>query len=140
MTTASEPTITRFAIGTKVVVERRIEVVDIDRFANFSGDTSAIHMDSATAIARGFTGRVAHGMLLAAWVSSIVGTKLPGDCGVLQSSNFAFRAPVVPPDVLTITIEVAGKSESVAQLKLAVTVVRSDGVVAMTGDLRSIVK
>jgi 3-hydroxybutyryl-CoA dehydratase len=140
MTSAVVPAITQFAVGTKVVVERRIVVADIDRFATLSGDTSAIHMDEKAAIARGFSGRVVHGMLLAAWVSAIIGTELPGDCGVLQSANFSFRAPVLPPDVVTITVEITGKSEGVGQLKLAVNIVRSDGVVAMTGDLRSIVR
>ena len=130
--------IDRFAVGDSVTIERAISVADIDSFAELSGDTSAIHMSTVTE--RGFNGRVAHGLLLGAWVSAIIGTQLPGDCGVLQTINLAFRAPVIPPDVLKITVAVTGKSEAVGQLKLSIKIERNDGVVAATGEARSIVR
>jgi acyl dehydratase len=129
-----------FAVGDGVTIEQAISVEDIDRFAALSGDTSAIHMSADAAGARGFGGRVAHGLLLGAWVSAIIGTRLPGDCGVLQTINFAFREPVIPPDLLKITVAVAGKSEAVGQLKLSIRIERSDGVVAATGEARSIIR
>jgi acyl dehydratase len=137
---SSEGKIDRFAAGDSVTIEQAIGVGDIDRFAELSGDTSAIHMSADAAAYRGFSGRVAHGMLLGAWVSAVIGTRLPGDCGVLQTINFAFRAPVIPPDMLKITVSVAGKSEAVGQLKLSIRVERSDGVVAATGEARSIIR
>jgi acyl dehydratase len=137
----NEPSaITRFAIGDSVTVRQPVRIDDVDRFAALSGDTSAIHMSADAAVARGFEGRITHGVLLAAWVSSIIGTKLPGDCGVLQSINLAFRAPVIPPDELQITVAVTGKSEAVSQLKLSIKIERSDGVLAATGEARSILK
>ncbi len=105
----SERNIDRFAVGDSVTIERAISVEDIDRFAELSGDRSAIHMSAEAAAERGFSGRVGHGLLLGAWVSSIIGTRLPGDCGILQTIAFAFRAPVIPPDMLKITISVTGK-------------------------------
>jgi acyl dehydratase len=137
---SSEGKIDRFAVGDSVTIEQTIRVEDIDRFAELSGDISAIHMSADVAVNRGFGGRVAHGLLLGAWVSAIIGTRLPGDCGVLQTINFAFRAPVVPPDRMRITVTVAGKSEAVSQLKLSIRIERSDGVVAATGEARSIIR
>jgi acyl dehydratase len=132
--------IDRFVVGDSVTIEQTIRVEDIDRFAELSGDMSAIHMSADAAASRGFRGRVAHGLLLGAWVSAVVGTRLPGDCGVLQTITFAFRAPVVPPDLLRITVTVTGKSEAVSQLKLSIKIERSDGVVAATGEARSIIR
>ena len=137
---SSERKIDQFVVGDSVTIEQTIRVEDIDRFAELSGDMSAIHMSEGAAANRGFGGRVAHGLLLGAWVSAIVGTRLPGDCGVLQTIAFSFRAPVVPPDLLKITVTVAGKSEAVSQLKLSIKIERSDGVVAATGEARSIIR
>jgi acyl dehydratase len=135
-----ERKIDRFVVGDSATIEQAIRVEDVDRFAELSGDSSAIHMSAEVAVNHGFGGRVAHGMLLGAWVSAIIGTRLPGDCGVLQTINFAFRAPVVPPDLLRITVAVAGKSEATGQLKLSIRIERSDGVVAATGEARSIIR
>ncbi|MBM3776036.1 MAG: acyl dehydratase, partial [Acidobacteria bacterium] len=68
--------------------EREIPVTAdlIDRFVLLSGDNSAIHVDDAAARARGFRGRVAHGMLLGSLVSAVIGTELPGHIGVLQEA------------------------------------------------------
>jgi acyl dehydratase len=132
--------IDQFAVGDSVTVEQAIGVEDIDRFADLSGDTSAIHMSAEAAAVRGFGGRVAHGLLLGAWVSAIIGTRLPGDSGVLQTITLGFREPVVPPELLKITVTVAGKSEAVGQLKLSIRIERSDGVVAATGEARSIIR
>lgn len=123
-----------------MTIEKIVRVEDIDQFALLSGDTSAIHVSAGSAAERGFGGRVVHGLLLGSWVSSVIGTRLPGDCGVLQTINFAFREAVVPPDVLKITVAVTGKSEAVSQLKLSIKIERSDGVVAATGEARSIIK
>jgi acyl dehydratase len=135
-----ERAIDQFAVGDSVTVEQPVRAGDIDRFADLSGDTSAIHMSADAAASRGLGGRVAHGLLLGSWVSAIIGTRLPGDCGILQTISLAFRAPVVPPDLLKITVAVTGKSEAVGQLKLSIRIERSDGVVAATGEARSIIK
>jgi acyl dehydratase len=140
MSSPPEKNISRFAVGDSVTVRKAVRVEDIDLFAEFSGDTSAIHMSAEAATSRGFSGRVAHGMLLGAWVSSVIGTRLPGNSGVLQSMELAFRAPVIPPDELTITVAVTGKSEAVGQVKLSIRIERADGVLAATGEARSIVR
>jgi acyl dehydratase len=132
--------IDRFVVGDSVIVERAVSVEDIDRFAEFSGDSSAVHMSDEAAANRGLGGRVAHGLLLGSWVSSVIGTRLPGDCGLLQTITLAFRAPIIPPDTVKIAVAVTGKSVAVGQIKLSITIERSDGVVAATGEARSIIK
>ncbi len=77
--------------------ERRVRITSemLDHFVTVSGDSSAIHVSEKAAKERGFPGRVAHGMLLRALVSGIIGTELPGDDGVLQQMQLSFRAPVI---------------------------------------------
>jgi len=62
-----ERAIDQFAVGDSVTVEQSVRAEDIDRFADLSGDTSAIHMSQMRPASRGLGGRVAHGLLLGSW-------------------------------------------------------------------------
>ena len=41
-----------------------------------------------------FKGRIAHGMLTASFISTVLGTKLPGPGCIYVSQNLKFKAPV----------------------------------------------
>lgn len=109
----------------------------VDRFVELSGDRSAIHVSDAAAVARGFTGRVAHGMLLGALTSAVLGTELPGDAGILQTVELAFRQPCYVGDRITVHVAARELFASVATLVLDVRIVRDDGTVLATGSVRS---
>ncbi len=132
--------ISEFQVGDKAEVRRCVSASDVEVFAEISGDKSAIHVDDAAAKAMGFNGKVAHGLLVGAWISSVIGTRLPGNSGILQSIHLDFRRPIVAPETLSIVVEVTGISPAVRQLKLGISVFRSDGVLAVSGDARSILK
>lgn len=66
----------------------------INRFAEVSGDFSPIHTDEAYAKQTRFGGCIAHGMLLAAYISRVIGMKLPGRGTIYVSQNLKFCAPV----------------------------------------------
>jgi len=63
----------------------------LKRFAECSGDFNPIHTSSDHARKRGFSNKVAHGMLLGALLSRMVGHHLPGQNGLLLSSSFKFN-------------------------------------------------
>ena len=134
-----ENPISNFKVGDCVEFEKMLEIGDVDKFIDVSGDSSGIHLDHAFAVARGYSGRVAHGVLLGSFISAVIGTKLPGNSGELQSLNLNFRAPVIPPELLKVVVEITGISVSVNQLRLSVSVYRSDGVRAVSGEARTIV-
>ena len=59
-------------------------------------------MDDAYAEASPFRGRVAHGMLLGAWISALLGERLPGPGAIYVSQSLSFRRPVrIGDEVLT---------------------------------------
>ena len=109
----------------------------VDRFAELSGDTSPIHMDDGAARAGGFEGRVAHGFLLGALVSSVLGTQLPGARGVLQQSSLLFLKPCYIGDEVTIEVTCTDYIESVRVLKLQVRVTNARGQVLVKGTVQS---
>jgi 3-hydroxybutyryl-CoA dehydratase len=109
----------------------------IDRFVDLSRDNSPIHEDDEFARARGFRGRVAHGMLLGSLLSSVVGTELPGAAGVLQEVRLSFRQPCYAGDEIRIRVQVTEFIESVQTLILTVLITNQDGVTLAKGTVQT---
>jgi 3-hydroxybutyryl-CoA dehydratase len=51
-------------------------------------------LDEAYAQSTRFKGRIVHGMLPAAFISTVLGTRLPGAGCIFMSATFRFKAPV----------------------------------------------
>lgn len=124
-------------IGRKA--ERRVRITGemLDQFVALSGDGSAIHVSEQCARERGFSGRVAHGMLLGAFVSGVIGTQLPGDDGVLQQIQLSFREPCHPGDEIVIQLCVTEFHESVQTMLLQVKIVTLANVTLATGQAQT---
>jgi 3-hydroxybutyryl-CoA dehydratase len=86
--------------------KRKITNEDLDKFASLTGDISPIHIDKEYAISRGFKGRVAHGILLAGFISKIFGVNLPGKLCILHSINLKWLKPVCVDDCILIETKV----------------------------------
>ena len=87
-------------------IEIKLSEEDIDNYSRVSGDISPIHIDDNFASKRGFPKRVAHGLLLASYLSRIVGVHLPGRNAFLQSINLHFLLPVYAGDTIRIGVVV----------------------------------
>jgi 3-hydroxybutyryl-CoA dehydratase len=75
-------------------------------FAEVSGDHNPVHLDEAYAARTVFRGRVAHGMLLGAHISAVLGDKLPGPGSIYLSQTLSFEGPVRIGDDVRVRIEV----------------------------------
>ena len=81
-------------IGQTAVSSRTVTDADLLLFSGVSGDTNPVHLDAEFAAASMFKERIAHGMLSAAYISAVFGTKLPGPGCIYLSQNLKFKAPV----------------------------------------------
>ena len=126
-----------FPVGRSVSRTVRMTAGLIDSFVLLSGDCSPLHVDDSFARARGFLGRVAHGALLGALVSGVIGTELPGEAGVLQEIHLAFHNPCYEGDELTIEVHVSEEHVSVNALSCQIRVCSSDGRLLAKGGFRS---
>jgi len=101
------------AVGMTAVYAKTITDADIVLFAGISGDVNPVHLNHEFASETMFEGRIAHGMLTAAFISTVIGTKLPGPGAIYLSQNLKFKAPVRSGDTVqarvTITEIVAEK-------------------------------
>ena len=92
----------QMSVGQAAEQVRSVTPADLAGFAEVSGDHNPLHMDDAYAESSPFRGRVAHGMLLGAWISALLGEKLPGPGAIYVSQSLTFRRPVrIGDEVLT---------------------------------------
>ncbi len=106
-------------IGDVETLVHTITKEDIQKFVDLTGDDNRLHVDEKFASTTHFKKPVVHGMLGASFISTIIGTKLPGDGALWFSQSLEFLLPVRIGDVLTIKAEVLKKNdrEQIIELK-----------------------
>ncbi len=85
---------------------RTITEADIQNFADVSGDNNPVHLDEEYAAGTRFKHRIAHGMLSASFISTVVGTRLPGPGCIYVNQTLKFVRPVYIGDEVTTTAEI----------------------------------
>lgn len=94
----------------------------IAAFADVSTDHNPVHVDEDFAKASPFKGRIAHGMLLGAYISATLATDLPGRGAIYVSQNLNFKRAVRPGDEATVTVTITGIDEKTGHVTLATVV------------------
>lgn len=105
-------------VGDIAEIEHAVTQQDIERFVELTGDDNRLHVDAGYAARTSYKKPVAHGMLGASFISTIIGTKLPGDGALWFAQNLEFLLPVRVGDRLTIRAEVLKKDERMQILEL----------------------
>jgi len=93
-------------VGMTAIYSRTVTESDIVLFCGISGDTNPIHLDREYAARTQFGGTIAHGMLSASFISTVIGTKLPGPGAIYVSQNCRFKAPVRAGDTVVARVTV----------------------------------
>ena len=106
------------SIGDKELITHQIKEEDIAKFVELTGDDNRLHVDEKFASNTQFKKPVVHGMLGASFISTVIGTKLPGDGALWFSQSLDFVLPARIGDILTISAEVIKKSDKERLLEL----------------------
>ena len=93
-------------VGQKAQRSRTVQVEDINRFTEISGDRNPLHYDEQAAKATPFGGLVVQGGVTSAILNAVVAEDLPGPGTVFMQVNWSFKAPVRPGDTITGEVEV----------------------------------
>lgn len=125
-----------FNIGDKAVINHAVTQTDIERFVQLTGDDNPLHIDPLVAERTEFKGTVAHGMLSASFISTLVGKYLPGQGALLLSQNLDYLLPVRIGDELAIQAVVVEKHPSMSVLVLDTTVCNQFGQICVRGKAR----
>lgn len=93
-----------------------------DQFLKLSGDYNPLHLDDEFAINKKFNSKVVYGMLIASFLSKLVGVYIPGEKCLLHSIDIKFVKPVYIGDIIKIQGTVVEKNDTFKQLKIKATV------------------
>ena len=120
-------------VGETQTLTKHITEADVRKFVEMTGDDNPLHVDRAYAETTAFKDIVVHGMLGASFISTVIGTKLPGTGALWVSQNMEFLLPVRLGDVLTISATVLKKHERERLLELDTRIVNQNQQVILTG-------
>ena len=95
-----------FKIGAIEKISKIISDDDIKMYAKITGDNNPLHLNEIFAKKTRFKGCIAHGLLSAGLISSVLGTKLPGPGSIYLSQELKFLKPVRPGDKITAEVKV----------------------------------
>ena len=123
-----------FSVGDSAEITKTIEQADIDVFAEVTGDHNPVHVDEEFAKTTRFGRRIAHGMLTASLISSVLANKLPGEGSVYLGQTLQFVAPVCPGDEVTARVTVKQVREDKPILKLETICVNQRDEIVIRGE------
>ncbi len=100
-------TIEEIKVGDTAKFSKTISESDVYLFAGITGDLNPAHVSEDYAKDTFFKTRIAHGMLSASFISTVIGTMLPGPGTIYMRQEANFLAPVKFGDTITAVVEVA---------------------------------
>lgn len=122
----------RLAELTKAVTQDQISA-----YASAAGDFNPIHLDEQYAAGTQFGRRIAHGMLVLAFVSEMMATAFPREWPSAGRLKARFKAPVYPGEVVRVTGEAVAAIDEpggdTREVEFRVAVVKPDGTEAISG-------
>ncbi|MDD4169779.1 MAG: MaoC family dehydratase [Desulfotomaculaceae bacterium] len=120
-------------VGEHASFSKTISEADVYAFAGITGDFNPLHINQVAAAKGLFKKRVAHGLLTASLISTVLGTALPGAGTIYLSKELNFRAPAYIGDTLTAEVEVLEKKEDKKIIIFKTTVVNQEGKLVIDG-------
>jgi len=109
------------SVGQTAETTHVVGAADIEAFAAVSGDVNPVHLNQEFADRTRFRGRIAHGMLTASFISTVIGTKLPGPGCIYVSQNLKFKAPVRIGDTVNARVTITAVDEVRGRISVETT-------------------
>lgn len=120
-------------VGQSAEFTKTISESDVYLFAGITGDHNPMHVNDIYAKQSRFKGRICHGMLSSSLISTVIGTKLPGNGSIYVKQRLMFKAPVLFGDTITAKVEVDEINLEKNRVQLRTYCVNQDGIVVTDG-------
>lgn len=120
-------------IGETASITKMISEADIVNYAGIIGDFNPIHVNPEYAKTTMFGERIAHGMLTASFISTLVGCCIPGMNALYLSQEVKFVRPVKIGDTITATAEVCEKIDAKRRVIMTTTITNQRGEIVVSG-------
>jgi 3-oxoacyl-[acyl-carrier protein] reductase len=132
----SEDKFEKIKIGDEAEIFHTITAKDVDSFVDLTGDDNPLHVDEAYASKTTFKKRVVHGMLTASFISTMIGTKLPGTGSLWYEQQIRFLSPVRIGGKIRVWAKVRHKSTSQRIVVLETIVFDEHGARVIEGEAK----
>ena len=126
-------TIDTLNLGDSASVSKTVTETDVYLFAGITGDLNPAHVNEVAASQTMFKGRIAHGMLSAGFISTVLGMYMPGPGTIYMGQELKFTAPVRIGDTITATGTVIELNVEKNRCKIETVCTNQDGKVVTTG-------
>ncbi len=127
-------TIDQLTPGDYAEVAKTVSEADVYLFAGLTGDFNPAHINEEYAQQTFFKTRIAHGVLLAGFISAAIGMKLPGPGTIYIRQELNFLAPVHIGDTITARVEVSQIDTEKNRVVLKTTCTSQEGVLVLDGE------
>jgi 3-hydroxybutyryl-CoA dehydratase len=122
------------AVGQHATFTKTVTETDIVLFAGITGDHNPLHVNQPWAERSQFGGRIAHGILTAGFVSTVIGMHLPGPGAIYLKQTLSFLRPVRIGDTVTARGEVLELMPARRRMRLKTTVANQRGETVLDGE------
>lgn len=126
-------TLSEMHVGDSASFTKTITQTDVYNFAGVSGDFNPAHVDAISASKGMFGQPIAHGMLVASLISTVLGTKLPGPGVIYMGQELKFVRPVYYNDTVTATVTVKEIVPEKKKVVLDTICTNQDGATVISG-------
>lgn len=126
-------------IGQKAEFTAVVTDAMVNGFASLVGDYNPLHMDEEYASQTKFKGRIAHGMLVASFLSTLLGMYCPGKNNLYLSQNLNFRAPLKIGETIRVTGEIKQKADSVKVICVKTVIYNAKNNIILDGEAKVMV-
>ena len=127
-------TIDELNVGDSAKFSKTISESDIYQFAGVTGDFNPAHVDEEYAKNTYFKTRIAHGMLTASFISTVIGTMLPGPGTIYMKQAVSFLAPVHVGDNITACAEISEIDMDKKKVRLKTFCTNQEGATVVDGE------
>ncbi|MGD2028562.1 MAG: MaoC family dehydratase [Desulfobacterales bacterium] len=127
-------TINELKIGDVAEFSKTVSESDIYLYAGVTGDFNPAHINEDYAKKTFFKTRIAHGMLSAGLISTVIGNKLPGTGTIYVAQNLSFLAPVRIGDTITARVEVVDIVDEKNRVRLRTSCFNQEGIQVLNGE------
>ena len=114
-------------VGDEAEIYHTITDDDVSVYVKLTGDDNPLHVDEDFASKTKFGKRIVHGMLSASFISTLIGTKLPGKGALWYEQHTKFIKPVYIGERIKVWGKVLHKSNAIKVIKAEIVIYGQDG-------------
>jgi 3-hydroxybutyryl-CoA dehydratase len=127
-------TIDELKVGDSAEFTKTVSESDVYLYAGLTGDLNPAHINEAYAKNTFFKTRIAHGMLIAGFISTVLGNHLPGHGTIYLNQAVNFLAPVHIGDTITAKVELVEIMTEKKQARFKTICINQEGTEVLDGE------